>query len=48
MEVRGIEPPTRVVAQGLTPYCSHFVSVLVKASIEVQRSVLHPRILSDL
>ena len=23
----GIEPHTRVVAQGLTPYCDHFVTV---------------------
>ncbi len=29
MEVGGIEPPTRVVAQGLTGHCDQIVTVFV-------------------
>jgi len=31
MEVEGIEPHTRVVAQGFTPYCDHFVTTFSNA-----------------
>jgi len=30
MEVGGIEPHTRVVAQGLTPCCDHIVTVFLE------------------
>jgi len=30
MEVGGIEPPTRYVAQGLTPYCDKIVTVFLR------------------
>jgi len=29
VEVGGIEPHTRVVAQGLTPYCDHIVTTFL-------------------
>ena len=32
MEVGGIEPHTRVVAQAVTPYCDHIVTVLLDLS----------------
>lgn len=31
MEVGGIEPHTRVAAHGLTPYCDHIVTVLLRS-----------------
>jgi len=34
MEVGGIEPHTRVVAQGLTPHCDHFVTVFLLLIID--------------
>ena len=35
MEVGGIEPHTRVAAQGLTPYCDRFVTVFSSQCREV-------------
>ena len=35
MEAGGIEPHTRVVAQGLTPYCDHIVTTFFSQYREV-------------
>ena len=33
MEIRGIEPHTRIVAQGVTSYCDHIVTVISRCKM---------------